>query len=258
MWEGKSVMETPEMRNFNWKGLVSFRVYFHQFTAARDSSCLLKRNGKDKEYLLMAIPKGNNTEKFSWNDAFESFSKLHNKLVESCTYFPPTSSVTYIRNLYDQEGVIGTYGSLRCGQYIAITEAFCYGILSPMETSPTDLHPCQHQKLRLLLTKEETMRGIAINIYAPHSKMQLAPKRAFPSDEIVCSFFSQQASCLTNSLMLKRPTANSRGCYGRNWTFDGRAKSRRRISSIMLVWTVDHVTSGKKYDRRKDKRLIVI
>ncbi|GJW65418.1 putative ribonuclease H-like domain-containing protein [Tanacetum coccineum] len=80
---------------------------------------------------------------------------------------------------------------------------------------------CLHQRLRLLLTQEETMRklltyafaipdihlfsfydaedaiflvSIKQDLVAPSSKVQTAPNCASHSDEIICSFFAQQAS----------------------------------------------------------------
>ncbi|GJX67313.1 hypothetical protein Tco_0303040 [Tanacetum coccineum] len=125
---------------------------------------------------------------------------------------PPTSSVTALRIPDDPEGLIMTYGPMKMRQYIAITDHILWDIITNGDQATTDpvsdgVSNSSSQNIAFLSTeiKGSTLKQSTADpenipkgyTQAASSKVQTAPNCASHSDEIICSFFAQQASMPT-------------------------------------------------------------
>ncbi|GKD50568.1 ribonuclease H-like domain-containing protein, partial [Tanacetum coccineum] len=122
---------------------------------------------------------------------------------------PLTSSVTALRILMIKKGEYDLW-SMKMRQYIAITDHILWDIITNGDQATTDPASSSAPKT-LLAANARRNNEKALNILlsaipdrhllryaqAPSNKVQTAPNCASHSDEIICSFFAQQASIPT-------------------------------------------------------------
>ncbi|GJQ92762.1 hypothetical protein Tco_0003901 [Tanacetum coccineum] len=124
---------------------------------------------------------------------------------------PPTSSVTALRIPMIKKGEYDLW-SMKMRQYIAITDHILWDIITNGDQATTDpassVFQTQAHKIFVFLSTEvkggtlKQSTADPANIpkgytQAASSKVHTAPNYASHSDEIICSFFSQQASMPT-------------------------------------------------------------